>query len=59
MTMPEMRAFEDYEDWLDFRAGMFWGLEMAGFTVNLVQVNLSRVCDLVHDDVDPSKYIRS
>lgn len=41
MTTPELRAFEDYEDWLDFRAGMFWGLEMAGFTVNLVQVNLA------------------
>jgi hypothetical protein len=41
MTMPELRAFEDYEDWLDFRTGVFWGLEMAGFTVNLVPVDLS------------------
>ena len=41
MTMPELRAFEDYEDWLDFRTGVFWGLEMAGFTVNLVRVNLA------------------
>jgi len=41
MAMPELRAFEDYEDWLDFRTGVFWGLEMAGFTVNLVRVNLA------------------
>src|SRR5271155_2022933 len=41
MTMPELCAFEDYEDWLDFRTGVFWGLEMAGFTVNLVLVDLS------------------
>ena len=46
MIVPEMSTFEDYEDWLDFRTGMFWGLEMAGFTVNLVPVDLSRVCDL-------------
>src|SRR5271170_1090417 len=38
MTVPELRAFEDYED---FRTGVFWGLEMAGFTVNLVPVDLS------------------
>jgi hypothetical protein len=41
MIVPEMSAFEDYEDWLDFRTGVFWGLEMAGFTVNLVPVDLS------------------
>ena len=41
MIVPEMSTFEDYEDWLDFRTGVFWGLEMAGFTVNLVPVDLS------------------
>lgn len=41
MIVPEMSAFKDYEDWLDFRTGVFWGLEMAGFRVNLVPVDLS------------------
>ena len=31
LSIPEMAAFQDYEDWLDFRMGTFWGLEMAGF----------------------------
>lgn len=39
--VPEMRAFKDYEDWLDFRVGMFWGLGMAGFTVDLISVDLA------------------
>ena len=41
MIVPEMGAFKDYEEWLDFRVGMFWGLEMAGFTVELVSVDLA------------------
>ena len=41
MMIPEMSAFEDYEDWLDFRTGMFWGLQMAGFTVELIPVDLA------------------
>lgn len=41
MIVPEMSAFKDYEDWLDFRTGMFWGLEMAGFTVELIPVDLA------------------
>jgi hypothetical protein len=41
MIVPELSAFEDYEDWLDFRTGMLWGLEMAGFTVSLVPVRLA------------------
>jgi hypothetical protein len=23
--VPELSAFEDYQDWLDFRTGMLWG----------------------------------
>ena len=41
MIVPEMSAFKDYEDWLDFRTGIFWGLEMAGFTVELISVDLA------------------
>jgi hypothetical protein len=41
MMAPELSAFEDYEDWLDFRTGMLWGLEMAGFTVSRVQVSMA------------------
>jgi len=40
MLVPELSAFEDYDDWLDFRTGMLWGLEMAGFTVSLVRLRL-------------------
>jgi hypothetical protein len=39
--IPEMGAFKDYDDWLDFRAGTFFGLEMAGVTVELVTVDLA------------------
>ena len=38
--IPEMDAFKDYDDWLDFRAGTFFGLEIAGLTVELVAVDL-------------------
>jgi hypothetical protein len=41
LSIPAMGAFEDYEDWLDYRMGTFWGLEMAGFTVELIPVDLS------------------
>ncbi len=34
-------AFEDYEDWPDFRAGAFFGLEMAGLTEELDAVSLA------------------
>ncbi|HEY1453192.1 MAG TPA: hypothetical protein VGF57_06990 [Roseiarcus sp.] len=40
LMIPEMGAFKDYEDWLDFRAGTFFGLEIAGLTVELVAVDL-------------------
>jgi hypothetical protein len=40
-VIPELRAFQDYDDWLDFRNGSFWGLEMAGFKVEIVPVSLS------------------
>ena len=45
MIVPELSPFEDYEDWLDFRTGTLWGLEMAGFTVSLVPVNLKEFAD--------------
>jgi hypothetical protein len=41
LSIPGMAAFQDYEDWLDYRIGTFWGLEMAGFTVELIPVDLS------------------
>lgn len=41
LSIPAMGAFQDYEDWLDYRMGTFWGLEMAGFTVELIPVDLS------------------
>jgi hypothetical protein len=41
LSMPAMAAFQDYEDWLDYRMGTFWGLEMAGFTVEVIPVDLS------------------
>jgi hypothetical protein len=40
-VIPELRAFQDYEDWLDFRQGSLWGLEMAGFKVEMIPVSLS------------------
>jgi hypothetical protein len=40
-VIPELRAFQDYEDWLDFRQGSLWGLEMAGFKVEIIPVSLS------------------
>jgi hypothetical protein len=40
-VIPELRAFQDYEDWLDFRQGSLWGLEMAGFKVEVIPVSLS------------------
>jgi hypothetical protein len=40
-VIPELRAFKDYEDWLDFREGSLWGLEMAGFKVEIIPVSLS------------------
>jgi hypothetical protein len=39
-VIPELRAFQDYEDWLDFRQGSLWGLEMAGFKVEVIPVSL-------------------
>jgi hypothetical protein len=41
LSIPAMAAFQDYEDWLDYRMGTFWGLEMAGFTVEIIPVDLS------------------
>jgi hypothetical protein len=41
ITMPEMGAFEDYEDWLDFRTGMLWGLEAAGYALEPIPVDLT------------------
>jgi hypothetical protein len=41
LSIPEMAAFQDYDDWLDYRTGTFWGLEMAGFTVEIIPVDLS------------------
>jgi hypothetical protein len=41
LSIPEMGAFQDYEDWLDYRMGTFWGLEMAGLTVEMIPVDLS------------------
>lgn len=40
LMIPEIGAFNDYDDWLDFRAGTFFGLEIAGLTVELVAVDL-------------------
>src|SRR5271156_1949282 len=40
LMIPEMDAFKDYDDWLDFRAGTFFGLEIAGLTVEFVAVDL-------------------
>lgn len=42
LTIPELGAFEDYADWLDFRAGAFFGLEIAGFSVEFVAVDLAK-----------------
>jgi hypothetical protein len=42
LTIPELGAFEEYADWLDFRAGAFFGLEIAGFSVELVPVDLAK-----------------
>jgi len=39
-TAPDI-GFEDYKDWPDFRAGAFFGLEIAGFTEELVAVDLT------------------
>ena len=41
LSIPAIAAFQDYEDWLDYRMGTFWGLEMAGFTVEIIPVDLS------------------
>jgi hypothetical protein len=41
LSIPAMGAFQDYEDWLDYRMGAFWGLEMAGLTVEIIPVDLS------------------
>lgn len=41
LSIPAMGAFRDYEDWLDYRMGTFWGLEMAGFAVKIIPVDLS------------------
>jgi hypothetical protein len=40
-AIPELRSLQDYEDWLDFRQGSLWGLEMAGFKVEIIPVSLS------------------
>ena len=40
VTIPEIGAFKDYADWLDYRAGALLGLEMAGLTVEQVSVDL-------------------
>jgi hypothetical protein len=42
LIIPEMSTFDDYEDWLDFRAGTIHGLEIAGFTVELVALDLDK-----------------
>lgn len=42
LSIPEMRGFQDYEDWLDYRMATSWGLEMAGYTVEMVPVDLSK-----------------
>jgi hypothetical protein len=42
LTIPELGAFEDYADWLDFRAGAFFGLEIAGYSVEFVPVDLAK-----------------
>jgi hypothetical protein len=41
LSIPAIAAFQDYEDWRDYRMGTFWGLEMAGFTVEMIPVDLS------------------
>jgi hypothetical protein len=40
-AIPELRSHQGYEDWLDFRQGSLWGLEMAGFKVEIIPVSLS------------------
>ena len=40
-AIPELRALQDYEDWLGFRQGSLWGLEMAGFKVEISPASFS------------------
>jgi hypothetical protein len=40
IAIPALRAFQDYEDWLDFRDGSLWGLIMAGIDVAIIPVDL-------------------
>ena len=42
LIIPEMSTFDDYEDCLDFRAGTIHGLEIAGFTVEMVPLDLEK-----------------
>ena len=42
LTLPEMGAFRDYEDWLDFRTSGLFGLQAAGFSVEQIPVDLGK-----------------
>src|SRR5579871_2839881 len=42
LTIPEIGAFEDYQNWLDFRTSALFGLEAAGFSVEQVTVDIGK-----------------
>lgn len=42
LTIPEIGAFKDYEDWIDFRTSGLFGLEVAGFSVEQIPVDLAK-----------------
>jgi len=42
LKIPEVGAFKDYEDWLDFRTSAVFGLEAAGFFVEQITVDISK-----------------
>ncbi len=40
-AIPEIRAFQDYDDWLDFREAALFALRMAGFNVKIIPVQIA------------------
>ena len=42
LTIPEIGAFKDYEDWLDFRTSGLFGLQAAGFSVEQIPIDLEK-----------------
>lgn len=42
LTIPEIGAFKDYEDWLDFHVSSLFGLEAAGFCVDQIPIDLGK-----------------